>query len=79
MSSVTTEISEYVRNKGINISRMARETGIPYNCLHASLGMSDRERELRADEFIKVCKYLEIDPMNIPAQAANPSGETIGG
>lgn len=62
MSSVTKNVSSYVKEKGINISKMARDTQIPYSALYSSLCDDERERELRADELLAICNYLEIDP-----------------
>lgn len=62
MSAVTVKVSEYVRNKGINISKMSRDTGVPYMALYDSLLNSERQRDLRDNEFLEVCDFLGIDP-----------------
>lgn len=62
MSAVTDNVSEYVRNKGINISKMSRDTGISYAALYNSLMGPDRKRDLRDHEFLKVCAFLGVDP-----------------
>lgn len=62
MSVVTKGVSEYVRKQGINLTKMAREIEVPYVCLYDSLLNDKRDRELRADEFMKVCKFLRRDP-----------------
>lgn len=60
MDIVTKNLSDYVRSKGINLSKMSRETGIPYVALYRSLTGS---RAIRGDELLKICGYLEVDPM----------------
>ncbi len=62
MSLVTDNISKYIKGKGINLSKMSRDTGIPYVALYDSLLNEFRNRELRADELYKVCGFLGVDP-----------------
>lgn len=62
MSAVTKNVATYVNEKGINISKMSRDTDIPYSALYTSLCDDERERPLRADELLAVCSYLEVDP-----------------
>lgn len=62
MSMVTKNVAEYVRKKAINLSKMSRDTGIPYSSIYGSLANGGRERDLRDDEFIRICIFLNIDP-----------------
>lgn len=62
MSAVTERVSQYVRNKGINLSKMSRDTGKSYMALYDSLLNDDRKRDLRDDEFLAVCFFLGVDP-----------------
>ena len=62
MSAVTDRVSNYVRRMGINISKMSRDTGISYMALYDSLMNSERPRDLRDEEFLKVCGFLGTDP-----------------
>lgn len=64
MSVVTKNVSRYVSEKGFNLSKMSRETGIPYGSLYASLCNGERERDLRDDEFIKICLFAGVNPMD---------------
>lgn len=64
MDTPTRILSRYVRDKGINLSKMSRETGIPYMSLYDSLLNENRDRDLRVGEFIGICGYLEVNPMN---------------
>lgn len=67
MSDIATgRIAEYVRNKGIKISAISRGTGIPDGILRCSL--SRKTRSLRADEFLSICGFLEIQPMELCSQ-----------
>ncbi|RHU85696.1 hypothetical protein DXC26_00490 [Clostridiaceae bacterium OM08-6BH] len=78
MASVTKELSEYVRKTGINISKMSKETKIPYVALYDSLANEKRDRELRVDEFFTICRFLKINPMDFaesPAEAATVGRE----
>lgn len=63
-------ISNYVKNKGIALSVMARQTGIPYMALYNSL-MNDRKgRQLRGRELISVCVFLGVDPREFAEETA---------
>lgn len=62
MSAVTQNVSDYIRKKGINISKMSRDTGIPYTALYDSVMNAERQRDLRDEEFLAVCCFLEVDP-----------------
>lgn len=62
MSSVTSNVSDYIRKKGINLSKMSRDIGVPYMALYNSLLSSNRHRDLRDDEFLSICNFLNIDP-----------------
>lgn len=62
MSVYTKNLSEYVKKRGINISKMARDTRISYSALYASLMNPERERDLRDYEFMSVCFFLGVDP-----------------
>lgn len=57
---ITKNLAAYVRDKSINLSAMARATGISYNALYASLGSKTRERPLSVDEAVLVCKFLGV-------------------
>ena len=64
MSYVTKNVSRYVKDKKINISGMARDTGLSYQALYTSLCDEERERSLRDDELVTVCKFLGVNPMD---------------
>lgn len=64
MDVVTANVSSYIKQRRINLSAMARDTNIPYASLYASLADENRERELRAKELIKICQFLDVDPMD---------------
>ncbi len=62
MSYITKNISRYIKNKGFNLSKISRETDIPYSALQASLYSNERNRSLRDDELVKLCIFLNVDP-----------------
>ena len=68
MSKITENVSEYVKKKGINLSKMARDTGLPYAALYSSLMDEERERDLRDYEFMSGCFFLGIDPREFAEQ-----------
>lgn len=60
----TRNLSNYVKEKGINISKMSRDTGVSYMALYDSLLNADRDRDLRAGELFLVCRFLGVNPMD---------------
>lgn len=52
------KLGSVIKEKGIRISVLSRNTGIKYMPLRSSL---KGKRHLRANEFITICKFLEID------------------
>ncbi len=63
MDAVTKRLADYVKEKRINVSAMARDTGIPYMALYDSLLNDERDREIRGRELLRVCKFLGVNPM----------------
>lgn len=77
MDGATKQISEYIRKKGFNLSEISRKTGVPYMALYDSVANEKRDRDLRVDEFLALCKHLELDPRVISVietQALRGSG-----
>lgn len=60
MDIPTRNLSRYVKEKGINLSKMSRDTGIPYVSLYDSLANEARDRDLRVGEFFLVCQFLGV-------------------
>ena len=60
MDNATAKLGKYISEKGFTISKICKETGIKGNVLYPSL---KGKRELRADEFLAVCSFLEVNPM----------------
>ncbi len=74
MDIPTKNLSRYVREKGINLSKMARDTNIPYMTLYDSLLNNERDRDLRAGELLLVCRFLGTDPRDF---AEKPEKEVV--
>ncbi len=64
MDIPTRNLSIYVKEKGINLSKMSRDTEIPYMALYDSLANPERNRDLRAGEMLSVCEFLGVNPMD---------------
>ena len=56
--NVQKQIARHIKHKGITISHIAKNTGITYELLRASLNAA---RRMSADEFVKVCKCLGLE------------------
>lgn len=64
MDMPTQIVSEYVKNKGINLTRLAKATGLSYVSVYDSLANKNRERDLKAGELIRICNFLGLNPMD---------------
>lgn len=62
MDIPTRNLSKYVKNTGTNLSKMSRDTGIPYVSIYDSLVNDSRDRDLRVGEYMKICMFLKRDP-----------------
>lgn len=62
MDIPTRNLAQYIKEKGINLSKLARETGIPYMSLYDSVANPERNRDLRAGEMMSICIFLDKDP-----------------
>lgn len=63
MDGATQRVSEYIRHKGFKLSDISRKTHIPYMALYDSLFNEKRNRDLRVDEFLALCKHLDVNPI----------------
>ena len=66
-------LHEIIRSQGVNLSEMARLTGVPYRALYDSLINASRKRDIRGWELVKVCRFLDVDPRDFADK------ETVGG
>lgn len=71
MDTVTRNLSRYVKDRGINVSKMARDTGLPYMSLYDSLLNAERDRDIRGRELLLVCSFLGVNPMEFAETADN--------
>lgn len=61
MDGVTKLVSAYVADRGINIAKMARDTGIPYISLYRSLSQNEgNRRPIRGSELLRICAFLGV-------------------
>ena len=54
------------QNKFLSISEkkdLISQKGVPYMALYDSVANEKRDRDLRVDEFLALCKHLELDPI----------------
>lgn len=75
LDGLTRNLSRYIKDKGINVSKMSRDTGIPYMALYDSLLNDERERDIRGGELIKVCAFLGVNPMDFADSPKEKSEE----
>lgn len=65
---ISKKIGAYMKDRGFNLSEVARKTGLDYSSLYASLYDDNRERDLRTEELIPLCIFLNIDPREFAKQ-----------
>lgn len=61
MDNLTTKVAHYVQERGISVLRIAEKTGLAYGAIYPSL-CANPTRKLRADEFMRICVFLGIEP-----------------
>lgn len=59
---ISKRIGTYMKERGFNLSEVSRRTGVNYASLYSSLYDNDSERDLRAEELVPLCIFLNIDP-----------------
>lgn len=59
---ISRRIGVYMKDRGFNLSEVARKTGLDYQSLYASLYDEKRDRDLRTEELIPLCIFLNVDP-----------------
>lgn len=62
--TVTKNLAKYLSDIGINLSELARKTGICYPVLYNSVGSKHPKRALRANELAKICVVIRKNPMD---------------
>lgn len=75
--AITKNLARYTRDRAINLSAMARATGIPYGALYASLGDKNRNRALSVDEAVLVCKFLGEKVEDFSDDSDDQDGEEV--
>ena len=60
--TIAKKIGNYIKEKGINLSELSRQTGLNYQAIYMSLYSENRERDLRCEELIPICIFLDVDP-----------------
>lgn len=58
------KLSRCIDNKGIALTVVSRRTEISYTALYDSLRNKSKKREIRGRELVKLCKFLDVDPMD---------------
>lgn len=55
-------LAKLIRHRGISLKAIALGTGLPVGVVYPSLGKKPR-RPLRVDEFFRICKFIQEDPL----------------
>lgn len=58
---ITRAIASYIKEKGIAVSVISEKTGLSCGVLYPSL-REKPSRKLRANEFMSICEFLDVDP-----------------
>lgn len=57
-------LSEIIKSRGINLAEAARSINVPYMALYDSLRNKSKNREIKGRELVKLCRFLDINPMD---------------
>lgn len=57
-------LSKCIDDKGIALTVVSRRTGLSYTALYDSLRNKSKKREVKGRELIKLCRFLDVDPMD---------------
>lgn len=76
---VTQNVAKYVNEMGISIKTLSKKTGISTGVLYPSLSESGRKRELRADEFLTICIFLNKNPMDFCCEPEKEKNKELEG
>jgi len=60
--TVEEKVARTIKKTGMTLAAVSRKTGIEYNKLQPSM---KGRRELRADEYLKLCFLLGKDPRDL--------------
>lgn len=60
--SIEQRIAQEIKSAGVTVAWICRKTEIPRGRLYPSL---NGDRELRADEFLSICRLLRLDPREL--------------
>lgn len=63
MDATTELLKDYLFDKGIQLKNLSEKANIPYSTLRDVFCNKKSKRSLRAAEFMRVCHFLELDPM----------------
>ena len=74
--NVTLAVSNYYKEKGMMVSTVAEKTGSAGGALYKSIH-ENPTRKLRADEFMKICAFLDIDPRQFWCNGASNTAHGI--
>lgn len=68
--NATKKMASYIKAKGVSIKAIAAATKLSTGVLYPSLQVRSarRTRPLRVDEFLAICAFLEVDPLEFKTE-----------
>ena len=61
---VTQKIYNIIKERHIPVKAVCEGANLPLKVMYSTL-KENGKRKLRADEFLKICKFLKINPMSL--------------
>lgn len=58
-------LSKCIDDRGVALTVVSRRTGLSYTALYDSLKNKSKNREIKGKELVKLCRFLDVDPMNL--------------
>ena len=74
MDHITAAVSQYIQEKGISVLHIAEKTGLRYGAIYPSL-CPNPTRKLRADELMRICAFLDMEPNKFWMASRNDQAE----
>lgn len=58
-------LSKCIDDRGIALTVVSRRTGLSYMALYDSLKNKAKNREIKGKELVKLCRFLDVNPMDL--------------
>ena len=75
-ATATEQLGKYIKSKHISKKHISDVTGVSACTIYTAFGNA-RSRQLNADEFLIICRYLEVNPFDFLDDAQEGGKEGV--